>query len=588
MFAASSTAKFGPKVFLASISRSLGNEDSESGRDDIASGLTGSTAIGDVLNQVSRLLISTAREGIIVYDLDLKYLLWNPFMEQMTGLGSSEVLGKHHSDLFPFVKEKGLDRLIARALKGESVTTPEFSFYVPGSGKTGWASADYGPLRDWKGAIVGVLATIEDITRRKVAEEALAHSEQRYRSIVEEGAVEALRLSEANKVELEKQRLHSQKMEAVGRLAGGVAHDFNNLLTAILGYAQLLQGRLGADHPLGSEVDEILDAGHRAAALTSQLLAFSRRQTLNASNINLNDTIGNLMKMLRRIIGEDVELGFQPSPDLNDVFADPGQIEQVIMNLAVNARDAMPGGGRLRIETGNVTLDDAFCREHLWAQPGDYVRISVSDSGAGMDPEIQRRIFEPFFTIKEVGKGTGLGLSVVYGIVKQHDGLIQIYSEPDHGTTFNLYLKARMAAVREVPPALQGPPRGGTETILVAEDEETLRELARTVLGSLGYNVILASNGEEAVLAYEIAKNEIDLVILDLIMPRMGGREAWERIRALGARFPVIFMTGYIPDMLMDKLSVESAALLVQKPYAVYELGRRVREVLDARATGKS
>lgn len=318
---------------------------------------------------------------------------------------------------------------------------------------------------------------------------------------------------------------------------------------------------------LGS-IKEILDAGHRAAALTSQLLAYSRRQTLIPHNINLNETIGNLMKMLRRIIGEDVDLGFQASPNLSQVFADAGQIEQVIMNLAVNARDAMAAGGRLIIETRNVALDETYCREHLWARPGSYVQISVSDTGVGMDADTQRRIFEPFFTTKEIGKGTGLGLAVVYGIVKQRDGFIHVYSEPGHGTAFKLYLNAQDAPPKEEHHKPESPLQGGSETILVAEDEETLRELARTILESMGYQVVLASNGEEAVFAYEAVASRIDLVILDLIMPRMSGRQAYERIRAMGKSVPVIFMTGYTAVTLSSELIGEGNAALLQKPYA--------------------
>jgi two-component system cell cycle sensor histidine kinase/response regulator CckA len=318
--------------------------------------------------------------------------------------------------------------------------------------------------------------------------------------------------------------------------------------------------------------------------LTRQLLAFSRRQTLLRRSVNLNDTLSNLMSMLRRIIGEDVEIRCRQQPGLCSVLANSGQIEQVIMNLAVNARDAMPDGGLLLIATRNVTLDEAYCREHAWAKPGHYVLVSVSDNGVGMDAEVQRRIFEPFFTTKQVGKGTGLGLSVVYGIVKQHDALIHVDSSPGHGTTFRIYFKADEPPAAEESREEAASVRGGNETVLVAEDEPALRGLAKNILEGLGYRVLLAENGERAVAECERAMNEIDLFVLDLMMPRMGGREAYERIRALrSAECPVIFMTGHAHETLRDELVRSRSAEIVQKPYQLDELGRKVRDVLDAR-----
>jgi two-component system, cell cycle sensor histidine kinase and response regulator CckA len=1011
-------------------------------------------SLARVLNEIDLHIISTSRQGIIVYDRDLTYMLWNSIMEEMTGLSSSEVIGKHHSELFPFLQEQGLDRLLDAAVEGHQTSTPEFAYYVPNTGRSGWAAASYGPLRDLDGEIVGVIASVEDVTRRILAEQALEQSEERYRNAVEratdvvymlaidgtiislnqafetvtgwsrtewigqsflglihtddlpkaaellqcvlqgeqsgtfelrmlsrngqylvgeccatpqkennrvvavfgmvrdvtarkrveealrrsedrfrnlaetapdailiidesghisftnraasrifgrsndemlgadltllmpeylwelhragfgrfnetgerpsswhsirlaglgkngaeiplelslaeffqdgtryftgivreisdakvasgersssethyremveslndsvyaldehgvidyispaieriigyqpseimgrplaevvypedahlfaeslkqamDGATEALeyrliskegdvrrirssarrifsdadpvgllgtmvditdrkaaearleRLSAAieqasesvaiidtkgkiqyvncaferntsysreelvgesfrvlrsslqdssayedlwsaiakgerwtgrllnrrkdgssieeestvspvrnesgeivnfvavnrdvtKEVELEKQLLHAQKMEAVGRLAGGVAHDFNNLLTAIIGYGQLVQNALGPNHSLRSEIKEILDAGTRAASLTGQLLAFSRRQKLVPRNIDLTETIGNLMKMLHRIIGEDIDLSFHTSPSVHQVFADSGQIEQVIMNLVVNARDAMPSGGRLIIEANNVILDEQYCRENLWAKPGEYARISVTDTGIGMDAETRRHIFEPFFTTKESGKGTGLGLAVVYGIVKQHDGLIHVYSEPGHGTTFKIYFRAQSIVTQDGSTEAQSAVRGGDETILIAEDEETLRELARSILQNLGYRVLLASNGEEAVSKYNAAEGEIDLVMLDLIMPRLGGSDAYKRMIATGKRVPVIFMTGYASGTVQTQAVGATGAVLIQKPYAVDELVRAVREMLDRNSSSFS
>jgi two-component system cell cycle sensor histidine kinase/response regulator CckA len=321
--------------------------------------------------------------------------------------------------------------------------------------------------------------------------------------------------------------------------------------------------------------------------LTRQLLAFSRRQHLERRTINLNDTISEIMKFLRRIIGEDVEVRVIANSGLSTISADPAQIEQVIMNLAVNARDAMPQGGQLTIETSNVTLDESYQRQYPYVNPGKYAQITLSDTGDGIDVETQKHIFEPFFTTKEVGKGTGLGLSMVYGIIKQHDGHINVYSEAGHGTTFKIFLPIVESAVEKEELALQLPLLGGTETILVAEDEEALRGLARDILEGLGYKVLLAKNGEEAVEMYEQKREQIDLLLLDVVMPRMGGIEAYERIREPSGDVPLIFMTGYSAATVQsrfvkqNKLMEKLGAVVLQKPYNVEGLGRKVREVLD-------
>lgn len=396
------------------------------------------------------------------------------------------------------------------------------------------------------------------------------------------------RRSEQALIESEQRLQQSQKMEAIGTLAGGVAHDFNNLLTVILGNTHLTRRALQSDDPLQLRLTEIEKAGNRAAVLTRQLLAFGRRQHLERRTINLNDTIGEIMKLLRRIIGEDVEVRVNATPDLSTIFADPAQIEQVIMNLAVNARDAMPEGGQLIIETSNVDLDENYRRQYPYVNPGKYVQISVSDNGSGIDAETQAHIFEPFFTTKEVDKGTGLGLSMVYGIVKQHDGHINVYSEEGQGTTFKIFLPVVEGAVEQEEKSLQQPLRGGSEMILVAEDEEALRELARDVLEGLGYTVLLAKDGEEAVAMYQQQREGIDLLLLDVVMPRMGGLEVYKRIRELGGEMPLIFMTGHSSETVQsrfikqNKLFAESGARLLQKPYNVEGLGRKVREVLDA------
>ncbi|HEV7376631.1 MAG TPA: response regulator [Pyrinomonadaceae bacterium] len=426
-----------------------------------------------------------------------------------------------------------------------------------------WHQARASAGRDSNGGIIKWFGTNTDIDDQKQTEEALSKSEERLQQ--------------------------SQKMEAIGTLAGGVAHDFNNLLTAILGNTQLALRQLPPDDPLQLRLVEVEKAGSRAAVLTRQLLAFSRRQHLERHTINLNDTIGEIMNLLQRIIGEDVEVVVKCAPALSAVFADPAQIEQVIMNLGVNARDAMPQGGQLTIETSNVELDEGYRRKYPYVSPGKYVQIMVSDMGSGMDEETQAHIFEPFFTTKEIDKGTGLGLSMVYGIVKQHEGHINVYSEVGHGTTFKIYLPVVESAVEKEALAIQLPLLGGTETLLVAEDEETLRNLARDILEGLDYTVLLAQDGEEAVKMYEENRERIDLLLLDVVIPRMGGIEAYERIRELGGDVPLIFMTGYSSETVQSRfvkqseLIEESDAVVIQKPYNVEGLGRKIREMLDAR-----
>jgi CheY-like chemotaxis protein/two-component sensor histidine kinase len=344
---------------------------------------------------------------------------------------------------------------------------------------------------------------------------------------------------------------------------------------------------LKPDDPLKLRLIEVERAGNRATSLTRQLLAFSRRQRLERRTINLNNTIEEIMKLLQRIIGEDIAVRVKADPDLSAVFADPAQIEQVVMNLGVNARDAMPEGGQLTIETSNVELDESYQRQYPYVQPGRYVEIRVSDNGTGMNEETKARIFEPFYTTKEIGKGTGLGLAMVYGIVKQHDGHINVYSELRHGTTFKIFLPVDDKAIEEESVAMELHLLGGTETILVAEDEEVLRNLARNVLEGLGYKVLLVENGEEAVKLYEEYGERIDLLLLDVVMPRIGGWEAYEQIRKLRGDVPLIFMTGYSSETVQSRFvkqnkSIEElGAVVIQKPYNLDGLGRKVREVLD-------
>jgi two-component system cell cycle sensor histidine kinase/response regulator CckA len=381
---------------------------------------------------------------------------------------------------------------------------------------------------------------------------------------------------------LEEQLRQSQKLEAVGQLAGGVAHDFNNLLTVITGYSDLSLRRLDKDNPLCSNLEEIKKAGERAASLTRQLLAFSRKQVLQPKLLQLNAIVTDVDKMLRRLIGEDIDALTLLEPSLGQIMADPGQIEQVILNLTVNARDAMPQGGKLTIETANVYLDNQYVKRHTAIQPGNYVMLAVSDTGCGIDAETQSRMFEPFFTTKEQGKGTGLGLSTVYGIVKQSGGNVWVYSEVGKGTTFKIYLP-RIDGVKEMDEARGTPTElpQGRETVLLTEDEEQVRQMIRIILEMNGYHVLEASGGEEALAIYKQHAGQIDLIMTDVVMPQMSGRELAQSLEILHPNIKVLYMSGYTDDAIVRHGLLDQEIAFLQKPFTPDALMRKVREVLD-------
>lgn len=380
---------------------------------------------------------------------------------------------------------------------------------------------------------------------------------------------------------LEEQLRQSQKMEAVGRLAGGIAHDFNNLLTVMKGYSELMLDELDTADPLRAEVDEIKKAADRAAALTRQLLAFSRQQVLAPKVLDLNSVVGNMDKLLRRLLGEDVDLFTVLEPGLARVKADPGQIEQVIMNLAVNARDAMPNCGKLTIETANVDLDDNYIRDHASVKPGPYVMIAVTDTGTGMTDKVKSRIFEPFFTTKEIGKGTGLGLSTVYGIIKQSGGYIWVYSEVGIGSTFKVYLPA-VDAPAELPACpIQRPAGRGSETVLLVEDEDGVRALMRQVLHKHGYNVLESRHGGEALLMCERHSGKIDLLLTDVVLEQMSGRELAERLIRIRPEMKVLYVSGYADDAIVHHGVLNADVAFLQKPFTTEALARKIRYVLD-------
>jgi signal transduction histidine kinase/CheY-like chemotaxis protein len=393
--------------------------------------------------------------------------------------------------------------------------------------------------------------------------------------------VEAFQIN-VKRRELEIKLHQAQRMEAVGRLAGGIAHDFNNLLTAIVGYSEMALIDLAIPEKLRSDIGEIRRAADRASSLTHQLLAFSRRQVLQLKIIDLNVVVHDVDKMLRRLIGEDIDLVTVLEEGIGRIRVDPGQIEQVIMNLAINARDAMPKGGKLTIETANVDLDEVYARTHVAVIPGPYVMLALSDNGHGMDAETQSRIFDPFFTTKEKGKGTGLGLSTVYGIVKQSGGNIWVYSEPGKGTTFKAYFP-RVEEEVEAPIVAAVPVvhLHGTEVVLLVEDEEAVRKLAREILERNGYTVLSASEGEEAFAVSGRYAGMIHLLLTDVVMPRMGGRDLFNRLTPLRPRMKVLYMSGYTDNAVVHHGALDPGTHYLQKPFTQDGLLHKVREVLE-------
>jgi PAS domain S-box-containing protein len=398
-------------------------------------------------------------------------------------------------------------------------------------------------------------ATVRDITERKRAEE--------------------------EKEELQAQLRQAQKMEAVGRLAGGVAHDFNNMLFVIKGYAEMAMKKVDPADRLHHDLQEIQTAAQRSADLTRQLLAFARKQTASPKVLDLNDTAASMLKMLQRLMGEDIELAWMPGHELWNVKIDPSQIDQILANLAVNARDAIAGVGKVSVETANTVLEETQCAAGEGCAPGDYVLLAVSDSGRGMDKEMLANIFEPFFTTKGVGEGTGMGLATVYGIVRQNDGLINVYSEPGQGTTFKIYLPRFVAAEVAVPvESKAAEPEGGTETVLLVEDEEPVLKLGQAILADLGYTVLAANTPGEALRLARNNTGAIDLLITDVVMPGMNGRELAERITSMQPGIRCLYMSGYTADVIADRGVLDEGLRFIQKPFSVDDLARKVREAL--------
>lgn len=475
---------------------------------------------------------------------------------EMLGYTEEELLGR---PVWKFVVEEEMTRQVILAkITGDVSFHETFErTYRRKDGTTLPALIEDRIIRSKKGRITGIRSMIEDITERRRAEEALQKSEEQLRQW--------------------------QRVEAIGRLAGGVAHDFNNLLMTIKGCSELLLGGLDPRDPRREEVEEIQKAAERATALTRQLLAFGRRQVLQPQVLDLNEVVANVDRMLQRLIGEDIQLLTVLDPELWPVKVDPGQIEQVIMNLAVNARDAMPGGGKLTIETANVILDEGYARRHVSVKPGPCVMLAVTDTGSGMDKETQSHLFEPFFTTKRTGEGAGLGLSTVYGIVKQSGGNIWAYSELGQGTTFKIYLPRVEEAVKTYrPKTAPAVSPGGSETILLVEDEEAVRTIVSKILQNRGYTVLEAHHGNEALQICERHEGPIHLMVTDVVMPQVSGRELAERLTLLRPEIRVLFMSGYPDNAIVHHGVLGAGTAFLQKPFTLNALECKVRELLDA------
>ena len=504
-------------------------------------------------------VLRSSLDAIITIDRRGLILEFNPAAESTFGYTRDEVMGKPMAELIipPSLREKHERDLAHYLAAGTGPVLEKWKEITAMRADETEFPVEFSITRIGLEGVPIFTAFIRDISERKRAEK--------------------------EKENLETQFRQAQKMEAVGQLTGGIAHDFNNLLTIINGYTEMLLQTLPAADPQRDNAVQIKEAGERAVLLTRQLLAFSRKQMLQPKVMDLNAVVTNIDKMLTRTIGEDIQLAAVLMPRLGRVKADPGQIEQVVMNLAVNARDAMPQGGKLTIETANVELDENFAQRHAVVKPGRYVMLAVSDTGCGMDAETQQRIFEPFFTTKGLGKGTGLGLATAYGIVKQSGGSIWVYSEVGQGTTFKIYLpQVEEEADTVLPSAVRAAPLTGTETILLVEDDAPLRKLAHAILKKGGYAVLSAGHSDEAFQVCAGHTGPIHLLVSDVVMPGMGGHELAERMRSAYPDMKVLYLSGYTDDTVVRHGVLDRSMAFLQKPFTALGLLRKVREVLGS------
>lgn len=495
-----------------------------------------------------RMLVETMNDGLFLMDENFLITFANNRLFEILGYPKDKIIGMSVHNFLDVSNQRIFDEQM-EVHKKNNHTVCELTFTRKNGQKID-AILSPSAIIDAEGQFKGSLGVITDISEKK---------------------------------QLEAQLVQSQKMEAIGILAGGVAHDFNNLLTVIMGNAELALMAVIKDESLRKEIEEIKKAGERAASLTRQLLAFSRKQMIMPKVIDLNKGIKETKKMLQRTIGEDIEILTITEPELWKVYADSGQIDQIIMNMVINARDAMPQGGKLTIETTNSDLNKNYFREHgIKETPGHYVMLAVSDTGSGMDKETREHIFDPFFTTKEVGKGTGLGMSTVYGIVKQNNGFVWIYSEPGKGSTFKIYLP-KVKGNAEPEEKEQSPvyDSGGSETVLIVEDDYGLRNFAKEILPRYGYNVLVAENGEDALMVRKKYEGQIHLLLTDVVMPRMGGKKLAERLQLLYPRMKVIYMSGYTDNAIVRHGVLEPGLNFLEKPFTPEGLAHKVRKVLE-------
>uniref|UniRef100_C6E6W3 histidine kinase n=1 Tax=Geobacter sp. (strain M21) TaxID=443144 RepID=C6E6W3_GEOSM len=627
-----------------------------------------------------RFFFEYAPASLAMFDRKMRYMQVSRRWQSMYGLADRNLIGLSHYDVFPEITERWKE-LHRRGLAGE-IIREEADRFVRADGTVQWVRWEIRPWYEAVERVGGIVIFTEDITERKLIEDALSANErflrmltdqlpgmvgywdselrctfankayqewfgkspaqmngitlpellgeelfaqnepyvrralagepQRFeRTLVKPGVekkytwahyipdkvggvtkgfyvlvsdVTELKLAEEEKVRLESQLQQAQKLESVGRLAGGVAHDFNNLLTVILGLAQLGIRELEPGDPVRGRLEGIRQAAEKSAALTQQLLGFARKQTIAPIVLDLNHTVEQMLSMLRRLVGENIEVIWRPAPELWRVKMDPSQLDQILANLCVNARDAISDVGRITIETGNATLGKEYCASHFGFVPGEYVQLTVSDDGCGMEKEMIAHIFEPFFTTKKLGKGTGLGLATLYGIVKQNNGFINTYSEPGKGTAFKIYLPRHDAAKPQVlPEPAEKPVSRGHETILLVEDEPTIREVTVSLLQLQGYRVLAAGLPHEALELARAHADEIDLVMTDVVMPEMNGRELARSLLAISPRMKCLFMSGYTANVIAHHGVLEEGVNFISKPFSLSDLAEKVREVLDAK-----
>ncbi len=547
--------KDGEKLFLDTVKAPIYDERSNlTGLVSVTRDITERKQMEEALRaseKFIRSILESVDEGFIVIDRNYKIVSANKAYLNQAKMPLEKVIGRNCYEISHQIHqachEAGLDCAVKRTFDtGEPSTA--MHIHQGDEKNPSYVEIKSYPLKDEWGNTISAIEIINNITEKK---------------------------------RLEEQLRHSQKMEAVGQLAGGIAHDFNNILTAIIGYGSLMKMKMDEADPMRFNLQQILDTSERAASLTRGLLTFSRKQTISLRPVSLNASIKNVEKLLRRLIGEDIELKFNLSPEDHIILADSGQIEQILMNLATNARDAMPKGGRLTVSTDHIVFDQEFIRIHGEGKVGMYALISVRDTGSGMDEKTRERIFEPFFTTKETGRSTGLGLSIVYGIVKRHNGYIICDSEPGRGTVFKIYLPMIKSEIAEAEAAAPLSISGGAETILIAEDDAAVRALMKEMLVRFGYTVIEAIDGEDAITRFLENREKVRLLVLDVIMPIKNGKEVFEEIRKIRPDIKVIFASGYMADILQKKGIPEENQNFIAKPLMPTELLKKVRETLD-------